>query len=80
MLEPVFLFSCGGESATLGNEVYEEFTSVSGHVCNELFSISEDGFGTRRMTMFCKLFGRYQDPERKLLQLRDHPCVMDAKF
>nr|VDD49874.1 unnamed protein product [Brassica oleracea] len=39
--------------------MYEEFTSISGYVCNGLFSIGEDGFGIRRMTRFCKLFRRY---------------------
>ena len=43
----------------MGNGVYEEFASVSGHVCNGLFSIGEDGFRTRGMTNICKLFGRY---------------------
>ncbi|KAL0673460.1 hypothetical protein Bca4012_001441 [Brassica carinata] len=32
--------------------MYEEFTSISGYVCNELFSIGEDGFRTRRMSSF----------------------------
>ncbi|KAL0655244.1 hypothetical protein Bca4012_075828 [Brassica carinata] len=58
-----FPFSYGGGTAILGNGVYKELTSVQGYVCNGLFSIGEDGFGTRRMTSFCKLFGRYQDPE-----------------
>ena len=52
--------------------MHEELTSVAGYVCNWLFSNGEDGFGTRRMTRFCKLFGRHQDPERKFPQIRDH--------
>ena len=60
--------------------MYEKFTSVSGYVCNILFPIGEDGFETRKMTSFCKLFGRYQDPERKFPQLRDHSCTTYAKF
>ena len=52
----------------MGNEMYEELTSVSDYVCNRLFSIGKDGFG---MVRFCKLFRRYQDPERKLPQLDD---------
>nr|VDD52036.1 unnamed protein product [Brassica oleracea] len=47
--------------------MHEEFTSISGYICNGLFSIGEDGFGTRRMASFCKLFGRHQDPERELV-------------
>ena len=49
---------------SMGTGMYEELTLVSGHICNGLFSIGEDGVGTRRMTSFCKLFGRYQEPER----------------
>ena len=41
------------------NEMYEEYVSVSGYICNRLFSIDEDSFAIRRMTRFCKLFGRY---------------------
>ena len=59
--------------------MYEEFTLISGYVCKGLFSIGEDGFGTRRMTSFCKLFGRYQDPERELHPIRDYLCTTDAK-
>ena len=44
--------------------MYAKFTSVSDHICNGLFSIGKYGFRTIRMTSFCKLFGRYQDPER----------------
>ena len=54
------------------NVMYEEFASVSSHICNRLFSIGEDGFGTRRFTSIYKLFGRYQDPKRKFLQVKDH--------
>ena len=64
----------------MGNGMYEELTSISGYICNGLFSIGEDGFGTKRMTSFCKLFKRYKDPERKLLQLNDHSCTTNTKF
>ena len=33
----------------MSNEMYEEFTSVSSYFCYLLFSIGEDGFGTREM-------------------------------
>ena len=56
-----FLSSCRGESFSLGNGVHAEFTSNIYHICNRLFSIGEDGFETRRMISFYKLFGRYQD-------------------
>ena len=57
--------ACGDRSSIMGNGMHEKLTSISGYVCNILFSIGEDGFRTRRMTSICKLFGRYQDPERK---------------
>ena len=47
--------SFGGGGFNLGNEMYEEFKTVSGYVCNRLFSIGEDGFGTRRMTSILKV-------------------------
>ena len=37
--------------------------SVLSHICNGLFSIGEDGFETRKMTSFYKLFRKYQDPK-----------------
>ena len=40
--------------------MYEKSTSVSCHIYNGLFSIGEDGFETRIITRFCKLFGRYK--------------------
>ena len=40
--------------------------AVTGHVCNKLFSIGEDGVGTRRMACICKLSGRYKGVERNL--------------
>ena len=64
----------------MDNGVYEEFTSVSSHVCNELFSIGDDGFETRRIASVCKLFGRYQEFERKFSKLIDHSCTSDGKF
>ena len=57
-----------------------ELASVSSHVCNRLFSIGEDGFRTRRMVSFCKLFGRRQDPAKKFSQLRDYSCTTNARF
>lgn len=55
----------------MGNGMHVEFTSISGHVCNGLFPISENGFETREIASFCKLFGTYQDRERELLTLID---------
>ncbi|KAL0758593.1 hypothetical protein Bca101_074743 [Brassica carinata] len=60
--------------------MHEEFTSISGNVCNGLFSIGEDGFHTRGMTCFCKLFGRCQDPEREFYPIRDYLCTTNAKY
>ncbi|KAF2586070.1 hypothetical protein F2Q70_00036947 [Brassica cretica] len=42
--------SCRDGSTILVNGMHEGFTSISGYVCNGLFSIGEDGFRTRRMT------------------------------
>ena len=64
----------------MDNGMHEKFTSFSGHVCNILFSIGEDGFGTRGMASFCKLFGRYQDPERELHPIRAYLYTTNAKF
>ena len=36
-------------SVNMDNGVYEEFTSISSHVCYGLFSIGEDRFRTKRM-------------------------------
>ena len=36
-------------------KMYEEFTSVSCHICNRLFLIGEYGFETRRMINICKI-------------------------
>uniref|UniRef100_A0A0D3DKC5 Uncharacterized protein n=1 Tax=Brassica oleracea var. oleracea TaxID=109376 RepID=A0A0D3DKC5_BRAOL len=44
-----FTSSFGGGGLDLGNGMCEEFKTVSGYVCHGLFSIGEDGFGTRRM-------------------------------
>ena len=54
-----FTSSFGGGFFDLGNGMYEEFKTVSGYVCNGLFSIGEDGFGTWRMNRIWKLSGRY---------------------
>ena len=40
----------GDGGIDLGNEMHEKFKTVSGYVCNGLFSIGEDGFRTRGMT------------------------------
>ena len=58
--------------------MHEELALVSGHICNGLFSVGEDGFRTRKIARFGKLFRKYQDPERKLLQLRDHSCTKNT--
>ena len=42
--------SCGDGGFDLGNGMHEEFKTVSGNVCNRLFSTGEDGFGTRGIT------------------------------
>lgn len=41
-----------------------ELASVSDYVCNELYSIGEDGFRITKIVSICKLFGRYQNFER----------------
>lgn len=64
----------------MGNEMHEEFTLVSSLICNELFSIIEDSFRTRRNVSICKLFGRYQDPEREFSQLRAHSYTKKDEF
>ena len=64
----------------MGNGMYVEFKTILGYVCNRLFSIGEDGFGTRRMTSFCKLFGRYQESEREFYTFRDYTCTKDKKY
>ena len=59
----------------MGNGVYEEFASVSGHVCNGLFSIGEDGFRTRRMTGIWSLLGRHKSFDGKFQKHKDHSCT-----
>ena len=70
----------GGGGADLSNGMYEEFNTVSGDVCNRLFSIGEDGFGTRRMPSIWQLSERYQGPTKKFLQLRDRSCTSDGEY
>ena len=70
----------GDGSVTLGNGMHEEFTSILSYVCNILFSIDEDGFGTRKMTSFYKLFGRCQDSEREFYPIRDYLCTTNVKY
>ena len=64
----------------LGYGMYEEFKTVYAYICNELFLVDEDGFGTRKMTSLCKLFGGYQDFEEKFQQLRAHSYTTYAEF
>ena len=45
-----FTASFGNGCINLDNGMHEKFKTVSGYVCNRLFSISEDGFETRGMT------------------------------
>ena len=56
----------GGECIDMGNGMYEEFMIISGYVCNGLFSVGEDGFGTRGMAFIWNLSGRHQAFEKKL--------------
>lgn len=67
--------SFGSWSPHLGNE---KFKAVSRHVCNGLFSNGEDGFGTRKIACFCKLFGRYQDTKEKFQSFKAHSYTPDA--
>ena len=72
-------FHFGGRDINLGNEMYEEFKTVLDNVCNGLFSVSEDGFGTRRMTSIWKLFGRHQAFKRMFSQIRYRSCTPDGE-
>lgn len=60
--------------------MYAEFTSVSDHICNRLFSTGEDNFGTKKIANFCKLFGKYQDAEGKFEQLEHHLCIQNTEY
>ena len=73
-----FTPSFGGGSFDLDNGMYEEFKAVSGYVWYGLFSISEDGVGTRRMTGFWQLAERYQVFTKKFSQLRNRSCTSDG--
>ena len=64
----------------MGNKMYDPSKTVYCYICNRLFSVSEDGFGTRRMTSLYKLFGRHKDLKEKFQQLRAHSYTTDAKF
>ena len=57
---------------SLGNGMHKESQTVYCYICNRLFSVGKDDFGTRRMTSICKLFGRYKDLEKKFQQFRAH--------
>ena len=69
----------GGGGINLGNGKYEEFKTVLGYVCNRLFSIGEDGFGTRRMASIWKLPGRHKAFKKKFPQLRHRSCTPDGE-
>ena len=36
----------GDGGIDLGNGMHEKFKTILGYVCNRLFSVGEDGFGT----------------------------------
>ena len=71
--------SCRDESFTMGNGMYEKLTTISGYVCNRLFSIGEDGFRTRRIASVCKLFGGYKQSEREVFPSRDYLCTKNVE-
>lgn len=79
MYWPVYIALLEDRSIIVDNGVYEEFTSVSDHIYNGLFSISEDGFRTKRITHFCKLFRRYQNFPKKFHQLRNYLYTTGAQ-
>ena len=60
--------------------MYEKLMTISGYVCNGLFSIGEDGFRTKRRASFCKLFGRYQESEIEFHTIKDYSCTKNAKY
>ena len=62
----------------MGNGMHEESQTVLGYICNRLFSVGEEDFGTRGVSSLCKLFGRHNNFEEKFLQLRDHSHTTDA--
>lgn len=64
----------------MDNGVYKEFTTILGYICNRLFSVVDDGFGTRRVASVRKLFGGYQDFTRKFPELRNHSCTSDGEI
>ena len=68
-----------GGGINLDNEMYEEFKTVSGYVCNRLFSIGEDGFGTGRMAIIWNLYGRHQAFKKKLSQLKNRSCTQGGE-
>ena len=63
----------------MSNGMYEKLTTISGYVCNGLFSIGEDGFNTRGMASICKLFGGYKQLEREFFPRRDYLCTKNAE-
>ena len=64
----------------MGNEMHEKSQTILGYICKGLFSVDEDGFGTRVVASLCKLFGRRNIFEEKFQQLRDHSYTTDTEF
>ena len=60
--------------------MYEKFTTVSSYICNGLFSISENGFGTTGIACLWKLFGIYQDPEKKFQPFKAHSYTPNTEY
>ena len=64
----------------MGNEVYEESATASSYVCNGLFSIGEDGFGTRRMASVWVFSREHQNFKRLLPQFIARSCTSNEEF
>ena len=58
-----FTSSCRDGNFDMGNEMYKEFTSVSGYFCYGLFLIGEDDFRTRGMAAIWELPARHKATE-----------------
>ena len=74
-----FTSSFGSGGFDLGNGMREEFKTLSGYVCHKLFSVSKNGFGTRRIANIWKLSERYQVFTKKLPQLRHRSCTSNGE-
>ena len=61
-------------------KVYEESNTVHCYICNELFSVGENSFRTRKMVSICKLLKRHKSFEEKFQQLRAHSYTTDEEF